>query len=166
VKERIVIFDSDVIVKGPLSADIFDVSQVKVRFNRDHDHSQHDAHFHRVGEYLRSRGCATRVDDFNSGFVILNRCVLDPKAVEEFWTLLARHGELHHLMEQDAYAVLASLWRSEPLPDSFMVGARSWERESRRSAVTLHFTTAVRYWDWTYLREGLRFLLRYVAARQ
>jgi hypothetical protein len=166
VKERLVIFDSDVIVRRPLPAGLFDLSRVKVRFNRDHDHTQHDRHFHWVGEYLRSRGCVTRLTDLNSGFMILDRCVLDPKAVEEFWALLARHGDLHYLMEQDAYAVLASLWTSEPLPDSFMVGARSWEPESRRNAVSLHFNTTVRYRDWTYLREGLGFLLRYAAARR
>ena len=166
VRERILIFDSDVLVRQPLPSDMFDLSHVKIRFNRDHDHATHDAHFHLVDEYLRDRVCVTRLHDLNSGFIILDRCVLDPSVIESFFGMLFRKGNVHPVSEQDCFNVLGSLWESEPLPDTFMVGSRSWERAARRDAVSLHFIGAVRYRGWSYLLNGMRCLLLYTWTRQ
>ncbi len=157
----LMILDSDVIFRAPLPADFGQLPpDVDAQYNCDHDHSQFDPCFNYVDEYAKPRGLRL-IKNLNCGLMIWRRSALRPLDAVQFLNyVVQRHGFLHAVAEQDAWTVLASQLRTEPLPPQFLV-LSNWQyntRTYRRQALAIHYVSGERYRRLDYLRDGWRII--------
>jgi hypothetical protein len=162
-KPIMIVLDSDVIIRRRLPEQFANPApEVTVAFNHDHDHSLHDPCFRYLEEYAAMHQIRL-IKNLNSGLMVWRRSQLRPlEAVEFLNHVVHRHGSLHLLAEQDAWALLASQFRTEPLPIEFLVLC-NWEynnRVNRRRAIAVHYVSGERYRRLDYLRDGLRIIRR------
>jgi hypothetical protein len=155
--------DSDVLFHRDLPANFFQLSPgMAATYNRDHDHSRYDPHFHYLKDYAASRGISLRTD-LNCGLMLWDRAQLNPLAAIEFLEYLAqRHGSLHAVAEQDAWTLLASQLPTAPLPVDFLV-LSNWEcntAQNRVRALATHYVSGERYRRLDYLQAGWRIIRR------
>jgi len=163
--------DSDVIFRRVLPESFLRLgSGIAATYNRDHDHSRYDPHFHYLQEYAGSRGISLRAD-LNCGLMLWDRARLRPLDTVGFLEYVDRtHGCLHAVAEQDAWTLLASQLPSEPLPPDFLV-LSNWEcnnARNRAQALATHYVSGERYRRLDYLRDGWRIirLLRHGGSGQ
>ena len=169
-KPLMIILDSDVIIRRPLPENFANLPpEVTAVFNHDHDHSLHDPCFRYLEEYAALHQVRL-IKNLNSGLMVWRRSQLRPlEAVEFLNHVVYRHGSLHFLAEQDAWALLASQFRTEPLPIEFLV-LSNWDFNDhmhRRGAIAVHYVSGERYRRLDYLKDGLRVIrrLKYAGSR-
>jgi len=166
-KPSIIILDSDVVFRQPLPSTFSQLAPgVAARYNCDHDHSRCDPCFHYLEEYAGARGIRL-IPNLNCGVMLWHRSELRPLDAVEFLDYVVRqHGFLHPVAEQDAWTLLASQLRTEPLPPDFLV-LSNWDyndRPHRRNAAAIHYVSGERYRRLDYLLDGWR-TMRAVTSR-
>ena len=162
--------DSDVLFHRDLPANFLRLSpDMAATYNRDHDHSRYDPHFHYLKDYAAARGISLRTD-LNCGLMLWDRARLKPLDAIEFLEYVSqKHGCLHAVAEQDAWTLLASQLPAEGLSVDFLV-LSNWEcntAQNRARALVTHYVSGERYRRLDYLRAGWRIirLLRLRASR-
>src|SRR5262249_48190570 len=80
----ILLLDSDVLFHRELPASFLRLSPgIAATYNRDHDHSRYDPHFHYLKDYAALRGISLRTD-LNCGLMLWDRARLKPLDAIEF----------------------------------------------------------------------------------
>jgi hypothetical protein len=163
LKDTILLMDSDVVFRQKVDPDFTDLSQVDLKYNRDHDHSTHDPYFHLAESFMDGLSLKQHVRNLNSGLVVFRRQVLNVDIVARFLLYLDGQDRLHPVMEQDCYALLASTVRAVPLPDSYWVGCNpdhAGDKATGRRAIAKHYVGGVRYINCDYVRDGISAMLQ------
>jgi hypothetical protein len=153
--------DSDILFHRNLPANFLRLSPgIAATYNRDHDHSRYDPHFHYLKDYAASRGISLRTD-LNCGLMLWDRARLKPLETLEFLEYLSQmHGCLHAVAEQDAWTLLASQLPVEAMSVDFLV-LSNWECNTARNrarALATHYVSGERYRRLDYLRDGWRII--------
>jgi hypothetical protein len=160
-KKSLLFLDSDVVFRRRLPDDFLSLpAEVGVVYNRDHDHSRYDDHFHYVLDYVAKTGRPS-VTDLNSGLMLWDRDVLLGLDAVDFLLLVEeRLGSLHYVAEQDYFNILASQTQAVALPEEYLV-LSNWERNTQRNrkrAIAIHYVGGERFKRFDYMRDGLRVL--------
>ena len=155
--QRVMIVDSDVVFRPGLPADFGRLPPgVDALYNCDHDHSRYDPCFHYLEAFARESSIAP-IKNLNCGLMIWRREALRPlDAVAFLGHIKEKIGHLHAVAEQDAWSLLASQVRSQPLPLQFLV-LSNWPYNTpaqRRQALSVHYVRGERYRRFDYLRDG------------
>jgi len=159
LKDTIVLMDSDVVFCDWVDDEFTELRNVDLKYNRDHDHRLFDPLFHVFERFLSRVPVKREVYNLNSGLLIFRKHVLNVTLVAEFLLYLEARDQLHAVMEQDSYALLASMVNSEPLSDRYWVGCNPDHMnrpETWRNAIAKHYVGGVRYRNLDYVRDCWR----------
>ncbi len=159
LKDTILLLDSDVIFRSAIDPDFTDLASVDLKYNRDHDHRIHDPLFHLAESFMDRLPVKQPVYNLNSGLLVFRKSVLNLGRVADFLLYLDAQDKLHAVMEQDCYALLASMVRSQPLSDRYWVGCNPDHNSdplSGRQAIAKHYVSGVRYQSLDYIRDCWR----------
>lgn len=166
--DTLIFLDSDIIFVNTIDPDLTDLTTVDLKYNRDHDHRQHDPLFYFTDDYLRALSVPNPVHDLNSGLIITKRKVIRREVIEAFYLTAAAEDKIHAVIEQDCFNVLASLVRSEPLSDRYWVGCNPDHTQAGGGVakpVAKHYVSGVRYKTLHYLCDAIAFLAHDIGQR-
>ena len=160
--EFLITIDSDVLVLNDIDPTFFELGeQAAIKYNCDHDHSQHDDFFYLAERFMREMGFDNPVTNLNSGFFILSKDCFDLELIAKYIVYVHQNAQSYYVLEQDCWNVLASAIPSAPLPDSYLVGSNfeDYQRKELRAAATsIHYVSMVRYTSFEYLSNGLKII--------
>ena len=156
-----VLLDSDVLFMNKIEESAFDVqNHIKIRYNRDHDHSQRDPLFYHTEIFMKQHNIemVNKISKLNSGSMILSSDVFNINLLVDYIFYLYKQSSLYPLMEQDSWNVLASTVPVEALPDSYVVGdftAEFRDNLKKEDIISIHYVRGIRYRSFNYLMNGL-----------
>lgn len=167
-RKVIILFDSDLIFFRTMDESLFNLdNNIKIRYNKDHDHSVRDRHFHNTQAFIERNSIPVHklITDLNSGFVIIDSDSLNLDIMVKYIEYLYENNAFYLLMEQDAWNILASTVPSEAMPDSYAVGDNVNESRSsitKKEIISFHYVSSMRYHSLDYLAKGMKTVLKLV----
>jgi hypothetical protein len=168
LKRTVLILDSDVVFRAPLGQEFVLPEDVALRYLRDRDHRESDPLFHLADAFMDGLPVRKVVHNLNSGLVLLRKSALNLDLVADFLLYLDGQDKLHPLMEQDGYALLASMVESEPFSDRFWVSCNPehWNSpDAGRCAAAKHYGSSVRWSNADYVADCWRAMREFQRTR-
>lgn len=160
--KNIIFMDSDIIVRKPLDAFIFDVgNEIKIRYNKDHDHSIRDPLFFITKKFIEENEINIRknITDLNCGFMVFSSDVFKLDLIMQYILYLHQKYSFHTVMEQDSWNIVASTTNCEAMPESYVVGDFGADFKNKLrdlDPIMVHYVGGIRYKSFNYLIDGLK----------